>query len=385
MNCVGDAVAVLGVHVRLDLEHEAGEVRVQRLHPAGGGLARGGLGRQLQELHQERLHAEVGERAAEVGGAHLARQERLLREPGPRLLQQRQVVEQLLQRVLGNDVVDAVVVERNGVLFGAALAVVFAALEQVDALVAAVVHAQEAVAGVDRPGHGVALHPQLALHVVEELDGVGAGAVALVDEGDHRRAPHPAHLEQLARLLLHALAVVEQHHRAVGRHQGAVGVFGEVLVARGVEQVHRVAAVLELQHRAGHADAALLLHRHPVAGGVPRRTACLHAPGQVDGSAVQEELFRERGLPRVGVADNGEGPPSADLGSKLIHVGPGQTLPPRPREVRATGPVCAWNLTPCAPGLNASYRRWRKRGACASATFCSASVIVSRCPTNGCA
>jgi hypothetical protein len=46
-----------------------------------------------------------------------------------------------------------------------------------------------------------------------------------------------AYLEQLAGLFLDSLAVVQKHHGAIRRHQGAVGVLGEVLVARSVEQV----------------------------------------------------------------------------------------------------------------------------------------------------
>jgi hypothetical protein len=74
--------------------------------------------------------------------------------------------------------------------------------------------------------------PEVALDVVEELERVLAGAVALVDEREDRRAPLVAHLEQLPRALLDAAAVVEQHHRRVGGDERAVGVLAEVGVAR---------------------------------------------------------------------------------------------------------------------------------------------------------
>ena len=60
------------------------------------------------------------------------------------------------------------------------------------------------------------------------------------------------------------LARVEHHDRGVGGGQHAVGVLGEVAVARGVEQVDDVVAVGELEHRRGDGDAALLLQLHPV-------------------------------------------------------------------------------------------------------------------------
>jgi hypothetical protein len=47
--------------------------------------------------------------------------------------------------------------------------------------------------------------------------------------------------EQLDRLRFHALGGVDHHHRGVDRGQHAVGVLGEVLVARRVEQVDGVA------------------------------------------------------------------------------------------------------------------------------------------------
>ena len=58
-----DAVPVLGIHVRLNLEHEAGERRVRRIHEPRCGLARRGRRRELHEFAQERLDAEVRQRA----------------------------------------------------------------------------------------------------------------------------------------------------------------------------------------------------------------------------------------------------------------------------------------------------------------------------------
>src|SRR5690606_24620428 len=58
-----DAVPVLRVHVRLDLEHEAGERCVVRPDDAVPGLAGWRRGREFEEVLEERLDAEVGERA----------------------------------------------------------------------------------------------------------------------------------------------------------------------------------------------------------------------------------------------------------------------------------------------------------------------------------
>ena len=78
---------------------------------------------------------------------------------------------------------------------------------------------------------------EVGLDVADELERIFAGAIALVDEGEDRRAPPLADGEQLPRALLDALAIVEQHHGAVGGDERAVGVLAEVLVAGRVEQV----------------------------------------------------------------------------------------------------------------------------------------------------
>ena len=50
---------------------------------------------------------------------------------------------------------------------------------------------------------------------------------------------------------LHSLGAVDDHERRIHRSEGAVGVFGEVLVAGGVEQIHDLRAIVELHHRRG--------------------------------------------------------------------------------------------------------------------------------------
>src|SRR5690606_2521627 len=86
--------------------------------------------------------------------------------------------------------------------------------------------------------------------------------------------------------------------------QGAVGVFREVFVAGGVEQVDHVFAVGELHHRGGDGDAALLLHFHPVGGGVTVGFTRLHGPGDLDRLAHQQQFLGDGGLTGVGVGDD---------------------------------------------------------------------------------
>ena len=124
--------------------------------------------------------------------------------------------------------------------------------------------------------------------------------------------PHGADLEQLSGLGLHALGPVDDHHGGVRRHEGAVGILGEILVARRVQNVDAVAVVLELHDGAGDGDAPLLLDLHPV-GGSGSGPLALDLSGLGDGPAVEEEFFCQCGFTRVRVGDDGEGPPSRNF------------------------------------------------------------------------
>ena len=173
--------------------------------------------------------------------------------------------------------------------------------------VAAVDDAPEVAGDAHRPGHRRGDQVDLGLDLVEQLERLAARAVPLVDEGQQGQLPLPAHVEQLQGLGLDALGRVEDHDRGVGGGQHPVGVLREVAVARGVEEVDHAVAVGELQDRGGDRDAPLLLERHPVGGrGAPAR-AGLDRPRLLgEGPAVEQELLGEGGLPRVGVADDGE-------------------------------------------------------------------------------
>ena len=313
----GDAVPVLRIHVRLHLEDEAGEGAVHRIHHFAAALP-GGRGRgQLQEVAEEHFHARVGEGAAEEDGG-----EAPLRDCRPvpgrsHLVQEVQVLPELGGAGVAQELFHPGVIqgEHGGVQTG--LAVVRLTGEDVELPAEAVESRHHAPVPARRPGGGVAPDVQVPGDVVQELEGVGPLPVALVHEGHDGEAPPLADDEELAGLLLHPPAVVQEHDGAVRRREGPVGVLGEVLVPRGVQEVHPKTFPVEVEGRGGDGDPPLLLHGHPVRGGVARRAAPLHRPGQVQGPSVEKELLREGGLPRVRVTDDGEGAPPADLEGEI--------------------------------------------------------------------
>jgi len=69
-----DPVAVLRVHVRLNLEHEAGERFLSGCDLAGGSGARPGRWSVFDETVQHFLYAEVGQRRTEIHRGQASRQ-----------------------------------------------------------------------------------------------------------------------------------------------------------------------------------------------------------------------------------------------------------------------------------------------------------------------
>jgi hypothetical protein len=68
-------------------------------------------------------------------------------------------------------------------------------------------------------------------------------------------------------------------------------------------------------------DAALLLHGHPVAGGVREALAGLDGAREVDWRPVEQQLLGQRRLAGVGVRDDGEGTPGGDFAFEAALVG----------------------------------------------------------------
>ena len=104
---------------------------------------------------------------------------------------------------------------------------------------------------------------------------------------------HGTHLKELACLRFDALGGIDDHDRGVSRHQRAVGVLGEILVAGRVQEIDAAAAVFKLQDTAGDGDTSLFFDLHPVGHGVTGRRLALYAAGQIDGAAIEQKFLRQ--------------------------------------------------------------------------------------------
>jgi hypothetical protein len=168
----------------------------------------------------------------------------------------------------------------------------------------------------DRPGGRGYVNRKVLLDLVDDLEHVAGFAVHLVAEGQDRQIAQAADLEQLAGLAFYALGAVDHHDCGVDGGQGAIGVFGKVAVAGGVDKVEAVVPEVE-GHCAGRdRDPAIRLDLHEVRPRAPGIALGAHLARHLDGAAEQQELFGQRGFPGVGVRNDRKGPAAGDFGGK---------------------------------------------------------------------
>ena len=177
----------------------------------------------------------------------------------------------------------------------------------------AVVHADQSSFDSNGPRCRKGPDAEVVLHVVDDAEGVLANTVALVDQREDGEPSLLTYVEELPGLDLDPTAVVEQHDGAVGGHERPIGVLGEVLVPRRVQQVDPKALVVEVQNTRRDGDAAFLLHGEPVGSGVPGCFSGLHRPCEVNRTTKEQQLLGQRRLPGVRMADDREGTAASDL------------------------------------------------------------------------
>src|SRR5690606_9660077 len=104
------------------------------------------------------------------------------------------------------------------------------------------------------PDHGGGVERQRFLYLVEQIERLARFAVELIDEGDDGDVAQAADFEQFARARFDAAGGVDHHDRGVDGGERAIGIVGEVFVARRVEQIEDRAVVLEGHHGGGDGD-----------------------------------------------------------------------------------------------------------------------------------
>ena len=311
-----DAVAVARVHVRLDLEDEAGERgvdrarRVRRRRRAPSATARACAARRAAG---RRRSSRRPSRRRPASPCRSRSRRRRASPPAPSSSSSSSAA--VAQASPSRSAACSAFMSSSGARFAPPAVRV----KRWNVPVCAVDDAAEVAGDADRPRRRDRREAEHRLDVVEHLERVEAGAVVLVDERDERDVARLRDLEQPQRLRLDALRRVEQHDRAVRGGEHAQRVLGEVLVAGRVEEVEDRALVLEAQDGARHGDPAAALDVHPVRGRRAAGAAALDGAGLVDRVRVEQELLGERRLARVRVRDDRERPPACGLGRHRAH------------------------------------------------------------------
>lgn len=229
--------AVVRVDVSSNLEYEAGELGFIGLHIALLGLDGAGAGGYFDEAVEKFLHAEVVEGGTEEYGGHLSIKIGIHTELGIDTFHEFEVFAEFGGIAVAHGFVEFIGQYVDGHLLGYFL---FVGCEEVELLLVDVIHALEALALIDGPCEGAHLNLELFFQFVEEVEGVLAFAVHLVDEDDDGCLAHTADGHELARLLLYTFGAIDNDDGGIDGGEGAEGVFGEVLVAGGVEDIDLV-------------------------------------------------------------------------------------------------------------------------------------------------
>ena len=153
--------------------------------------------------------------------------------------------------------------------------------------------------------------PELGLELLNDADGIRAGAVHLVDEGDPRHGV-PFHLAiDGDRLRLNASHRAKHKHRAIEHAERPFDLDGEIDVARRVDDVDLLVFPVDRGGRRGDGDPSFLLQLHVV----HHRPLTLDLLDHVGAAGVIQNALGERGLARVNVS----GDPNISVVSQVFH------------------------------------------------------------------
>ena len=289
----GHAVAVLGIHVGLNLKNKGGKLLRRRIDREPVAFARQRRRCQLKETIEQHLHTKVVGSTSEKHRRQLTGEHLIDIEVRTRALEQFKLITHLLISRFFHRGLDAFILNA-GHRHRRAIGAMHRALEEVHLLVLAIIDALEARPVAERPIQRVRMNAEHAFKLVEQIERRSRRAVELVHESENRHTAAAANFEKFPRLALNALAGIDHHHRRIDRGQHTVSVFREILVTRRVEDVDDTILVLKLENGRAHRNPALFFQLHPVGG---RRTLILarrDAAGELQSATVEQEFFRQR-------------------------------------------------------------------------------------------
>ena len=133
-------------------------------------------------------------------------------------------------------------------------------------LLLTVINSAEPWSVAQRPIHRISVDAEDGFQLVEQVHRRAGRAVQLIHESENRHSTTAADFEKFPRLTFDPLTGIHHHHSRVHGSEHAVGVLGEIFVARRIEDVDDAVLVFELQDGGAHRDTALFFEVHPVRG-----------------------------------------------------------------------------------------------------------------------
>ncbi len=307
-----NAIAMLRVHVRLNLKNETAERGIFGCNLNAAHHAGFRRGRMFQKTVEQQLHAEIIHAAAEKYRRCLAREHVGFVECFTGQFEHFQFFEGFAEFRFAQIAAHFRIMQ-SADDDGRAMFAAHDALKRVHRLGLPVVDALKFRAVADGPVHGKCADAQHAFQFVDQLQRIFHRAIALVHEGEDRHATLTADFKKFSRLRLDAFCGINHHDHCIHGSQHAIGVLGKVLVTGRVEQVETVTVVIKLQHGRADRNAALFFQLHPIAGRGALIFSCGHGTGELHGTTVEQQLLRQRGFTRVGMRNDGECAPPLDF------------------------------------------------------------------------
>jgi len=121
--------------------------------------------------------------------------------------------------------------------------------ESKDLLCITVIDTSKLLTGTNGPVYRAGCDSQFLLDLIQKVKGIIGIPVHFVDKGKDRDMTHHADLEQLTCLCLYTLGTIDHHNCRIRSHQGTVGILGEILMSRCIQNVNAVSIVMELKYR----------------------------------------------------------------------------------------------------------------------------------------
>ena len=260
-------VPVSRIHIGLNFEHEGAETLRIRHNDSLFRQSRRWWRREGQKVFQKSTDTEIGKCAAEINRTQLALQHRFDIERFPCHIQQFDVMAKLFVDIRRQQLRKGFIrqISHGGLDDVAAMRPI--GLEQFHLFQLPVINTLIIAIDPHRPIHRIRAYAENFFQFVHQFERVFAVTIDFVNKSKDRNMALPADLKQLACLLLDAFGGIDQHHGAIGRHQGSVCIFAEILVTGCIENIDATAVIFELHHARCHRNAALLLNFHPVGYG----------------------------------------------------------------------------------------------------------------------